>query len=241
MLPTREGSTTLRLLLSIAIAGLLAAGPAVGARKPAAAKGKAKVSAQKAQEDAAWSAPARTAKKPAAKAKQPAPRKNASPDRQKATVASQPAHTPLPGPAAATNGRQPPAAPDTLSDADERQTTGELDDLMLKITARLEKAHGEKPDPSKPRPKGLAAVKETQEKLEKALSDPKLSQEDRDALKQLKQQRDSALYFLACIYISNDKQKDAEEALRLVAASQGKGTPMYDAAVTQLAQMGKTP
>jgi len=197
-------------------------------------------SAVQAAEEAAWSQ-----KKPAAKPAIPQKRvgKPAKPTvKFSPTEKPQKPSKPVASVPASSVGRQsPPGLPfrDFASEGEDKRCLAELDEVSARIVEKLDKLYGKKPTPKDQMPKGLSGARSYQSRLDKALADPSLSEEDKQALTKLKHERDSALYMLGCTYLTQNKVDLAAEALRMAATSQGKGTPIHDAASVELANLGK--
>ncbi|MGQ9696593.1 MAG: hypothetical protein ACUVRO_01180 [Armatimonadota bacterium] len=233
----------MRTLFLVLMAVAVAVSPTVGAVKASKRKAaRITKSAVRAAEEAAWSP-----KKPAAKPTGPA-KKAAKPSGPKPTVKfaqtekpQKPAPPPTREAASAVSGQKPPELPfgDLGAEGEDTRWLAELDGVSARIVRKLDALYNKKPTPKEELPKGVSGAKSYQSRLDKALTDPKLSDEDKQALQELKHERDSALYMLGCVYLTRNKTQLAAEALKLAATSQGKGTPIYDAASVELANLGK--
>lgn len=224
--------------------------PAFGAAKRVQKPKKASAkSAVRSMEDAAWSATSRSAKqtsKPAAKSAVKSTKSELKstvkytdvqkPSKDGAKVPVKPAQ----GTATVTKD-SPPGIPfgDLSSKEEEDRYLADLDEASRKIVLKLDQLYRRRPTPSERLPKGIAGARSYQAELEKALGDAKFSKEDIEELKNLKHQRDSALYMLGCVYIARNDKGKAAEALSLAAKSQGPGSQIYEAAQVELSRLGK--
>lgn len=229
-------------LLVVLCAAAVAVSPALGAVKTPKRKAVRQTkSAVRAAEEAAWSAkksapqPAKPTKQGAVSTK-PKPTVKFTDDRK-----PQKPSPPVVSKPASASGQTPPGLPfrDLGAEGEDKRCLAELDEVGARIIEKLDKLYNRKPTPKDQLPKGLSGAKSYQARLDKALSDTGLSEEDKQALQKLKHERDSALYMLGCVYLTQNKLDLAAEALKMAATSQGKGTPIYDAASVELANLGK--
>lgn len=231
----------MRFLL-VLCAAAVAVSPALGAAKAAKRKAARQTrSAVRAVEEAAWSA-----KKPTPKPAKPA-KQGAGSTQPKPTVKftddrkPQKASPPAVSKPASASGQTPPGLPfrDLGAEGEDKRCLAELDGVGARIVEKLDKLYNRKPTPKDQLPKGLSGARSYQSRLDNALGDTGLPEEERQALEKLKHERDSALYMLGCVYLTQNRMDLAAEALKMAATSQGKGTPIYDAASVELANLGK--
>jgi len=217
---------------------------------PAFAKTAAKASGQ-ASAKSKQSAASKKAK-PAAKTPKPAAKPDAPNEELVPTVsfngpaapkttgkpAVEPGHDKEKPAAASTTDPAPGVPTDFGTESEEKAFQKDVDSSLADIQNLLTGALKKKAEKPKT---GLSGVIALQPQIDKALNDDRLSEEDRQNLKALVQERDTALYMLSASLVAQKKDYAAGGYLRFLAKSAAPGTPMREAAVQQLAQLGQHP
>ena len=243
------------------LAGCLAAAPLLAKTAPKAAHHKASSAARSTTKSAAKKAsslahkgtrPAHAAKPASSARSQAAPEKlvptvsfnshnsvKPAADKPDAAVAAQPGgHLKDQLRPAGTSDPAPGVPVDFGSASEAKAYQSDIDGSLTDIQNLLDRAYSRKP--GKPKA-GIAGVMALQPQIDKALNDGQVSDEDQQTLKTLLAQRDTALYMLSASLVAQKKDAQAASYLRFLAKSASPGTPMRDAAVQQLAQIGLTP
>jgi len=221
---------------SVAVAPVVAK-PAAKASGQASAKSKQSAASKKAKPASKTPKPAA---KPDASGEKLVPTVSFNPSAPKPTVkvAVEPGHDNEKPAAASTTDPAPGVPTDFGTETEEKAYQKDVDSSLADIQDLLTGALKKKAEKPKT---GLSGVIALQPQIEKALNDDRLAEEDRQNLKALVQERDTALYMLGASLVAQKKDYAAGGYLRFLAKSAAPGTPMREAAAQQLAQLGQHP